>query len=768
MRPFLRPSRGSLPALAAALLVAVLAAPVAAVTPGGAAEETVRGVLEAIQVEGRDGSDPRVYSIRDGHRVTPVQFRAGDASRLTGARVSLRGIRHGQSIDARSAAPGRDVRVLGKPRATALGAWAAETGAVELQGGTSAAAVDEVVSPVAKSVAVVMFNFSDLRTTPFTKTQVQDALLNGSGSVKAFYEEESKGHLTISGSVFGWYQIAASTANCDWSTWHTQAWNAATAAGVNLNAYTNVMFVFPSASTCGWAGLGYVPGPYTYINGTLSVQVMTHELGHNFGLAHANAANCVSGGTRVMIAATSACTSVGYADPFSTMGNNALRHNHGSHLGELGWLSASEKVVGVPGNIYTITPYFGPAGIKLVRLPRGDGSFFDLDIRATYGVFDTFSVGSAATTGVTIRLGYGSASPTTNPQATLLLDSTPATSDLRDAPLAVGKTMTDPASKLSITAVSTSSDGIVVRVREGIAPGAVPSASASAAAGSVTLTWGAASDNVAIAGYRISRDGTLLSTTAAGATSFVDATVANGTSYTYAVAAQDTSANVGPASTLPVTTPGNAPTPTPTPDPTAAPDPTPTPDPTPAPDPTQPPSSDTQAPTAPDAVTGSATTTTVSLAWDAATDDTGVVGYRVTRNGTLVASPTGLSWKDTARQPLTTYRYTVAALDGVGNVSSSASVTLATLADSAPPSRPANFHKVRRSGGYVTFDWSPSVDNVGVVKYHVYRVGRSRHVAVSTVSRIRIWTRHGARYYVRAIDKAGNRSLASASVRGRR
>ena len=158
----------------------------------------------------------------------------------------------------------------------------------------------------------------------------------------------------------------------------------------------------------------------------------------------------------------------------------------------------------------------------------------------------------------------------------------------------------------------------------------------------------------------------------------------------------------------------------------------------------------------------------MSLGWDAATDDTGVVGYRVTRNGTLVASPAGLAWKDTARRPSTTYTYTVAALDAVGNESSTASITVTTLPDTAPPSRPSGFHKVSRSGGYVVFDWGPSVDNVGVVRYYVYRVGRGTPIAVTKVSRIRIWTARRARYYVRAYDLAGNRSTASATALGRR
>ena len=100
------------------------------------------------------------------------------------------------------------------------------------------------------------------------------------------------------------------------------------------------------------------------------------------------------------------------------------------------------------------------------------------------------------------------------------------------------------------------------------------------------------------------------------------------------------------------------------------------------------------------------------------------MGYRVTRNG---------RWSPRRRpqleghgpQALTTYTYTVAALDGVGNVSTSASITVRTLADTQRPTKPANFRRVAKAGAYATFDWAPSVDNVGVAKYYVYRVGRS-------------------------------------------
>jgi hypothetical protein len=144
------------------------------------------------------------------------------------------------------------------------------------------------------------------------------------------------------------------------------------------------------------------------------------------------------------------------------------------------------------------------------------------------------------------------------------------------------------------------------------------------------------------------------------------------------------------------------------------------------------------------------------------------VGYRVTRNGALVASPAGERWKDTGRLPNTTYTYRVAALDGVGNVSSEATLTIRTLRDTTRPTIPKRFRKVARSGAWVTFDWSPSADNVKVAKYYVYKVGRSAPIAISRFSKIRIYTTRGATYFVRAVDTSGNRSYMSARARGRR
>ena len=70
----------------------------------------------------------------------------------------------------------------------------------------------------------------------------------------------------------------------------------------------------------------------------------------------------------------------------------------------------------------------------------------------------------------------------------------------------------------------------------------------------LTLNWGAASDNVAVTGYRVTRNGTALPGTVTGL-SFTDTGLTPGTSYSYTVQALDAAGNVGAAgNTLQVST----------------------------------------------------------------------------------------------------------------------------------------------------------------------------------------------------------------------
>jgi chitodextrinase len=79
----------------------------------------------------------------------------------------------------------------------------------------------------------------------------------------------------------------------------------------------------------------------------------------------------------------------------------------------------------------------------------------------------------------------------------------------------------------------------------------------SVSAGSVGLSWTDATDNVAVAGYRILRNGVQIGSATSGA-SYTDATVAPNTTYSYAVAAYDAAGNTGPSSNVISVTTGAA------------------------------------------------------------------------------------------------------------------------------------------------------------------------------------------------------------------
>jgi uncharacterized protein YkwD/chitodextrinase len=201
---------------------------------------------------------------------------------------------------------------------------------------------------------------------------------------------------------------------------------------------------------------------------------------------------------------------------------------------------------------------------------------------------------------------------------------------------------------------TTDDSGSVAPPSDTSAPGAPGLLTATASSTSqVSLTWGAASDNVGIAGYRVYRGGTQVGTTAG--TSYSDTGLTAGTAYSYTVRAYDAAGNLGPASNAATVTTPSAPT------------------------------GDTTAPGAPGTLSGSAVSTSqVNLSWGAASDNVGVAGYRVYRGGTQVGTTAGTSYSDTGLTAGTAYGYSVRAYDAAGNLGpSSNSVTITTQSGSS-------------------------------------------------------------------------------------
>ena len=140
------------------------------------------------------------------------------------------------------------------------------------------------------------------------------------------------------------------------------------------------------------------------------------------------------------------------------------------------------------------------------------------------------------------------------------------------------------------------------RARPRISPASNPTQN------SVTVAWSAATDNVGVAGYGLYRDGNSTGSTTSTSTTFTG--LACGTSYSFGVDAVDGAGNRSAKTSITAATAACPPAP------------------------------DTQAPSAPSSlvVTGSSSATSVSLSWNAATDNVGVAGYGLYRNGTATSS----------------------------------------------------------------------------------------------------------------------------------
>ncbi|MEV0287132.1 MULTISPECIES: cellulose binding domain-containing protein [unclassified Kribbella] len=100
-------------------------------------------------------------------------------------------------------------------------------------------------------------------------------------------------------------------------------------------------------------------------------------------------------------------------------------------------------------------------------------------------------------------------------------------------------------------------------------------------------------------------------------------------------------------------------------------------------------------PGAPTGLSGTATSSSVSLSWSAAS---GATSYSVYRNGTKVGSPTGTSYTDSGLTANTTYSYQVSASNSAGEGPKSSSISVTTTTGGGNPG-------TRRAAPYLYMGW---------------------------------------------------------------
>src|SRR5882724_3011309 len=192
----------------------------------------LEGELEITYQDFKNGRHSLSYSLKrsDGSRV-PMQFAKEPPTHLlSGTHVRASGQLSGGSL--------------------VLYSGSSSLATTTTSGDASGASTSSIPVPNtlgAQSTLVILVNFQDLATQPYAALDVYNVFF---GSVNNFFVENSYGQTSLSGDVVGWYTIPVSSTTCDISQIATASQNAATAAGVNLSAYTRYVYFFPYTTAC--------------------------------------------------------------------------------------------------------------------------------------------------------------------------------------------------------------------------------------------------------------------------------------------------------------------------------------------------------------------------------------------------------------------------------------------------------------------------------------------------------------------------------------
>ncbi len=317
---------------------------------------TLTGTTEVLHIDDFDNPDNSrfQYHLRTGNKRTELSF-VGDAPLLSsGATLRVEGFQIGDTMAAEGGPA--STQILYQPVPDALGA---------------------------QKTLFILVTSPGKPATP-TRAQMRETIFNG--AFQKFYKEQSYNQTWFEGDVTEWISVPVYASHCgavDLGTPSIREYLMRN--NVDLSRYGRLVFVvnFGEESGGGCATAGKINMEYngrTYLLSTGYVlypnssrrrpnmsgfeSVLSHEMGHELGVDHANSWNC-SGPSL-----DTNCVHDEYGNEYDMMGAR-LRSSHFNayYKDRLGWFSTSSKFIlnGVSGS-YTLAPLEGTVGRRVAIL----------------------------------------------------------------------------------------------------------------------------------------------------------------------------------------------------------------------------------------------------------------------------------------------------------------------------------------------------------------------------------------------------------------
>ena len=343
----------------------------------------------------------------------------------------------------------------------------------------------------------------------FPDTGQTKALMKDTAS---WFSRASRGRHHVRSKVTPWLRVGGGSSNCgDLYGSTRRAVGAARAHGTASGGFNRFMLVMPQ---CGTNSQGEMPGRVTWIREKLPhLDVLTHELGHNLGLDHANSLICTADKRRITQGGR--CSGQEYGDVWDAMGISSRPYSVGV-LQRLGW--AGRTTTATRSGTWTLRDAEDSGkGFQALRVKVSRKVSYWLEYHTTDVAIEkqpgSFAV--SGTPGLQIRLDVGKKSMQLldaapgNPDANLFYPDP----DLANPTLPPGSSFTTP-QRVRITLLSQDSSAAKVRVsfgRRSAAPDRPTVVSAVATGGSysnearLSIQPGASDNGQVVLGYVATR-----------------------------------------------------------------------------------------------------------------------------------------------------------------------------------------------------------------------------------------------------------------------